>query len=62
MTKATEYIHHLEQRNKAMEAQHKDLVRRLQAVEILLDPRRTLAAKINARNNAESATPAGQHV
>ncbi|KAH8170935.1 helix-loop-helix DNA-binding domain-containing protein [Sarocladium implicatum] len=56
LTKATEYIHQLEQRNKAMEAQHQVLLRRLQAVEILLDPRRSsLAARMAVKN--EPGTP-----
>lgn len=57
LTKATEYIQQLEQRNKAMEAQHQVLLRRLQAVEILLDPRRSaLAARMGVKT--EAGTPA----
>lgn len=54
LTKATEYIHQLEQRNKAMEAQHQILLRRLQAVEILLDPRRSaLAARMGVKTEPQ---------
>ncbi|KAK0385220.1 hypothetical protein NLU13_7697 [Sarocladium strictum] len=54
VSKATEYIHQLEQRNKAMEAQHQILLRRLQAVEILLDPRRSaLAARMGVKTEPQ---------
>lgn len=36
LTKATEYIHQLEARNKAMVQEHQQLTRRLQAFDILL--------------------------
>lgn len=59
LTKATEYIQQLEQRNKAMEAQHQVLLRRLQAVEILLDPRRSaLAARMGVKTEAGTPTTA----
>ncbi|KAL7932690.1 hypothetical protein V8C35DRAFT_70471 [Trichoderma chlorosporum] len=37
LTKATEYIHHLEQHNKDIMTEHKQLMRRLQAFEALLN-------------------------
>lgn len=37
LTKATEYIHQLEQRNKDIMSEHKQLMRRLQAFEALLN-------------------------
>lgn len=36
LLKATEYIHHLEKRNKTIMKEHQDLARRLQAFEQLL--------------------------
>lgn len=36
LTKATEYIHYLEKKNKAIVQQHQELSRRLQAFEQLL--------------------------
>jgi hypothetical protein len=37
LTKATEYIHHLEKRNRAIMKEHQQLARRLQAFEQLLN-------------------------
>lgn len=36
LTKATEYIHHLERKNKQILREHQELTRRLQAFEQLL--------------------------
>jgi hypothetical protein len=37
LTKATEYIHYLERRNRAIMKEHQELARRLQAFEQLLN-------------------------